>query len=254
MIDTHCHLDSPAFDADRDAVLARAREAGVSWLMIPAVGPDRWDALREGYSRRSGVRYGLGIHPQLLPEIAPQDDYRHLARLEELLASGGASAVGECGLDGPTAAQVPMDRQVSVLREHFALARRFKLPLLLHCLRAHEPMLQLLEQEAPVAGVLHSYSGSAEQVKLYLRFDLYFSFAGPLTYPNARKPVKAARAVPRERLLVETDAPDQTPRPFSGRCEPAYVVKVAEGLAGALQLPLAEVEALTDANARRLFG
>jgi TatD DNase family protein len=126
---------------------------------------------------------------------------------------------------------------------------------MLHCLRAHDALLALLADEPlPAGGVLHSYSGSAEQVRPYAAFGLHFSFAGPLTYERARKPALAARAVARDRLLLETDAPDQTPRPHRGRNEPAYLVETAAALATGLGLPLAEVHALTTENARRLFG
>lgn len=255
MIDSHCHLDKPEFDADRDGVLARARAAGVSDVVVPAVGPDAWDGLLRWAARAPGVHVALGIHPQLLPELDPAGDGARLAALEAALARGGAVAIGECGLDGPSVARgAPMDRQVAVLRGHLALARRFGLPVILHALRAHEPLLALLAEEPlPDGGVLHSFSGSAEQVPAYARHGLHFAFAGPVTYERARKPLAAARAVPRDRLLVETDAPDQTPRPHRGRCEPAYVVEVAAAVAGAIGATVAEVDALTTANARRLF-
>ncbi len=261
MIDTHCHIDSPRIEGDREEALARARAAGVTDLVVPSVGPSTWEPLRAWAAGRPGIHVALGIHPQLLPELDPARDEEHLALLERLLARGGAVAIGECGLDGGAAASspgAPMERQLAVLRRHFELARRFRLPLLLHCLRAHEPLLSLLAQEAPLpaGGVLHSYSGSAEQVRDYLRFDgLRFAFAGPVTYERARKPVLAARAVPRERLLLETDAPDQTPRPHQGsRCEPAHLVEVARGVAAALGCPVEEVAALTERNARTLFA
>jgi TatD DNase family protein len=143
---------------------------------------------------------------------------------------------------------------VAVLAGHLALARKHRLPALLHGLRAHDPLLALLERDGlPPGGVLHSFSGSAEQVAPFARLGLHFAFAGPVTYERARKPLLAARAVPPDRLLLETDAPDQTPRPHRGRCEPAYLVEVAAALAAALGRPVAEVDALTSANARRLF-
>jgi TatD DNase family protein len=285
MFDTHCHLDSPRFDSDREEVLARARVQGVTELCIPSVGPEAWEPLLAWAKARAQIHVALGIHPQLLPELDPKDDERHLSRLESLLERGGAVAIGECGLDGPSvpgsrgpggaadrgssAFGAPMDRQVAVLRRHLELARRFHLPVLLHCLRAHEPLLALLAQEGlPQGGVLHSYSGSAEQVRDYLPFHLHFSFAGPITYERAKKPVLAARAVPRELLVIETDAPDQTPRPSGspgpgggadrgtsslGRCEPAHLRRVAEGVALALGVPFDEVALLTEANARALF-
>jgi TatD DNase family protein len=256
VIDTHCHLDEPEFDADRDAVLARARAAGVTDLVVPAIGPDGWDALAAWARATPGVYFGLGVHPQLLPELDPAGDAARLDALEAALAKGGAVAVGECGLDAPSAAAgAPMERQVEVLRGHLRLARRFGLPVVLHCLKAHDALLALLAEEPlPAGGVLHSFSGSAEQVKPYARFGLHFSFAGPVTYENAKKPLAAIRAVPPDRLLVETDAPDQTPRPHRGRNEPAHVVEIASAVARALGATVDEVDARTSANARALFA
>jgi TatD DNase family protein len=255
VIDTHCHLDKPDFDPDRAAVLARARAAGVTDVLVPAVGPAGWAALVEAARATPGLHAGLGIHPQLLPELDPRHDDAHLADLDAALARGGAVAVGECGLDGPTAAAgASMARQVAVLAGQLALARKHGLPVSLHAFRAHDALLAVLERDGlPAGGVLHSYSGSAQQVPPYARLGLHFAFAGPVTWERARKPILAARAVPRDRLLLETDAPDQTPRPHRGRCEPAYLAEIAAALAAALGLPLAELDAVTSANARRLF-
>ncbi len=256
MIDTHCHLDAPEFDADRAEVVARARAAGVSAIVVPAVGPAGWAGLPALAAATPGVRYGLGIHPQLLPGLDPRDDDRHLAELEAALARGGAVGIGECGLDGPSAgAGAPMDRQVAILRGHLALARRLRLPVMLHCLRAHAPLLAALEAEGPLpaGGVLHGFSGSADQVAPYARLGLHFSFAGPITYERARKAPAAVRAVPRDRLLLETDAPDQTPRPHRGRNEPALLPRILLAVAAALGSAPADVDALTTGNARALF-
>jgi TatD DNase family protein len=255
MIDTHCHLDGPAFDADRGEVLARARAAGVTDVVVPAVGPDGWAALRALSAAEPSVHFGLGIHPQLVPELDPRGDDRLLADLEAALACGGAVAVGECGLDGPsTDAGAPLDRQVALLRGQLALARRFGLPVILHVLRTHDAALAVLREEPlPHGGVLHSWSGSAEQVGPFAALGLHFSFAGPISYERARKPAAAARAVPADRLLLETDAPDQTPRPARGRNEPALLPLVAAGVAAALGATAAEVGRRTAENARALF-
>jgi TatD DNase family protein len=260
VIDTHCHLDKPEFDADRAEVLARARAAGVTEIVIPAIGPDRWDGLAALAAATPGLRFGLGVHPQLLPVLDPAGDAERLERLDAALARGGAVGVGECGLDGPSVEEgarrwATMERQVAVLRGHLRLARKRALPVMLHCLRAHDALLALLAEEPlPCGGVLHSYSGSADQVRAYAAFGLHFSFAGPLTYERARKPLLAAAAVPLHRLLIETDAPDQTPRPRRGRNEPAFLVEIAGALAVALGVPVDEVDGLTSDNARRLFG
>ncbi len=256
MIDTHCHLDGPAFDADREAVIARARAAGVTDVIVPAIGPDGWGALPALCAAAPGVHFGLGIHPQLLPELAPEGDDRRLADLDAALARGDAVAVGVCGLDAPSVeAGAPMDRQVAVLRGHLALARTHRLPVVLHCLRAHDALLAVLSEGAlPAGGVLHSWSGSADQVRAFLALGLHFAFAGPVTYARARKPLAAARAVPRDRLLLETDAPDQTPAPHrGGRNEPAYLPLIAAGMAAALGVSTTDVDAMTTVNARALF-
>lgn len=256
MIDTHCHLDGPAFDGDRDEVLLRARAAGVTDVVVPGVEPAGWERLLGLCAAREGLHAALGIHPQALADLPAADDDRHLADLEGLLDRGGAVAVGECGLDGPTAGEgVPLDRQRAVLRGHLAIARRLGLPVLLHSLRAHDAMVDELERDGlPAGGVLHSFSGSAEQVPPFAALGLHFSFAGPVTFDGARKPVAAARAVPPDRLLVETDAPDQTPHPHRGsRNEPAHLPLVLASVARAVGSSPADLDLLTTRNARRLL-
>ncbi|MDX2012521.1 MAG: TatD family hydrolase [Myxococcaceae bacterium] len=256
MIDSHCHLDMPRFEADRSDVLERAWAAGVTGLVVPGVAPSTWNALLEWPSRDRRVQVGLGIHPQFLPELDARDDEKHLAELDTLLGRGVAVAVGECGLDGPTRERVPMERQLRVLKAHFALARKHRLPLLMHCLRAHPELLKLLESEpVPEAGLLmHSYSGSADLTKKYVRVGCHFSFAGPVSFEEARRPIEALRSVPLDRLLVETDAPDQAPHPHRGqRSEPAYLPLIVEAMARARAEPH---QTLTDAlhtNTARLF-
>lgn len=255
MIDTHCHLDDAVFDGERDELLGAARAAGVTDLVVPGIGPANWDAIRGLARADPGIHAAYGVHPQLLAGTDPAGDDRLLSDLEAALSRGGAVAVGECGLDAPAASRgASLERQAAVLGGHLELARRFGLPVILHVFHAHEPLAALLAR-APITagGVLHSFSGSAEQVRQLLRFGLHYAFAGPVTYSQARRPVEAIRAVPRELLLLETDAPDQTPRPHRGRCEPAHVVDVARAVATALGTSVEEVDALTSANARRLF-
>ena len=252
MIDTHCHLDVPRFDADRPEVLNRAWAAGLTGLVIPAIGPTAWQPLLEWPKRDARVQVGLGIHPQLLPSLDEADDQKHLALLDSLLP-GGAIAVGECGLDGPSEAGAPMERQLRVLHEHFELARRYDLPLLVHCYRAH-PHLQryLKEHPIPPAGLLmHSYSGSADLTPFYVKAGCHFSFAGPVSFPEARKPLAALAKIPLERLMAETDAPDQAPHPHRGeRSEPGYLPFILDSMATVLGVELRE---RTAENARRFF-
>jgi TatD DNase family protein len=252
VIDTHCHLDVAAFDADRDEVIARAGVAGVVGMLIPAIRPRTWAALGELGRRHAaaGVRFAIGIHPQIVPELG-EDELE--GDLEERIARAaeGAIAIGECGLDGATGER---ERQERIFRAHVRVARGLGRPLVVHVLRAHDAAPRILREERAEAVILHSYSGGAELVSVYAGLGCAFSFAGPVTYGNARRPVEAARAVPAELLLAETDAPDQAPAPYrGGRSEPAQLAAVIAGLAAARGEETAEVAARTAANAARLF-
>lgn len=253
MIDTHCHLDVARFDGDRDDVLHRAWAAGLTGILIPAIGPHAWPALQEWPQRDARIQVGLGIHPQWLAEMDARHDDQVLADLDAQLSRGLAIAVGECGLDGPTETHASMQRQLAIFDAHVQLAHKHHLPLLVHCYRAH-PHLQRYLQHAdiPQAGmVLHSYSGSAELTPFYVNKGCHFSFAGAVTRPDARRPLQALRRVPMERLLVETDAPDQPPHPHRGaRNEPAHLPLVIDASGRALGH---DVRQLTTVNALRLF-
>lgn len=262
MIDTHCHLDLEAFDTDRDAVLARAAAAGVVGVLVPAIRPRTWAALIEAArhldrsTSRPEIRIAVGIHPQVVPDLSPgevRDDVVEQILDGLRIAGSAAVAVGECGLDGGIG---EMERQETIFRAHIRAAREAKLPLVIHVLRAHDAAPRILREERAheIGGVLHSYSGGEQLVPVYRDLGMRFSFAGPITYPNARRPVEAARAIAAELLLAETDAPDQAPATHrGGRSEPAFVADVIAGLAAARGVSTEAMAALTTANARRLF-
>jgi TatD DNase family protein len=249
VIDTHCHLDVGAFDADRDAVIERAVTAGVTRMLVPAIRPRTWPALEALAKRQPALRIAIGIHPQIVPEL---DESERAANISEAAVAAGAVAIGECGLDGSTD---DLATQEEIFRAHIRAARETRLPLVVHVLRAHDRAPRILRDEraSEVGGVMHSYSGGAELIAIYRDLGFSFSFAGPVTYPNARRPLDAARAVPDELLLVETDAPDQSPASHRGRSEPAYLPIIVEALAAARGSTAEAVAALTEANARRVF-
>jgi TatD DNase family protein len=257
VIDTHCHLDVPAFDADRAAVVARAVAAGVTGILVPAIRPRTWAALAALPAAHPSVRVAFGVHPQIVPELAAGElpDLAHLAdHLVAACTAHAAIAVGECGLDGATA-DLPLQEQI--FRAHIRAARTLRLPLIVHVLRAHDATPRILREEraADVGGVLHSYSGGAALVPVYRDLGFAFSFAGPVTYGNARRPLESARAVPADLLLAETDAPDQAPAAHRGsRSEPAYLPHILAGLAAARDEPVAELTARITATARRIFA
>ena len=261
MIDSHCHLDLAAFDGDRAAVLARAVAAGVRGVLVPAVRPSTWArlvALADEAGRGAGPAFAiaLGVHPQVVPELT--DDERAITRdLTAALSAFRTSAmvaIGECGLDGGTGDHAEQER---IFRAHLGAARELGLPLVIHVLRAHDVAPRILREErvGEAGGVLHSYSGSPDLVPIYRDLGLCFSFAGPVSWDGARRPVAACRAVPADRLLAETDAPDQAPAPHrGGRSEPAMVAAVIAAMARVRGEPVATVAATTTANALRLFG
>lgn len=246
MIDTHSHLDVELFDRDRDAVVARAIAAGVEAIIVPAIRPGTWGGLQALAAKYDVVRIAFGVHPQVVPTESTDT-------AAIIAASDNAVAVGETGLDGGTPDH---EKQELLFRAHIRAARELKRPLIVHVLRAHDVAPRILREEKAheVGGVMHSYSGGAALVGIYRDLGMAFSFAGPVTYPNARKPVEAARLIPDDLLLAETDSPDQAPEPHrGGRSEPAFVADVIAGLARIRGKSPEEMARLTTENARRIF-
>lgn len=254
--DSHCHLDDPRFDGDRDAVIARARAAGVLRIVVPGVHPRDWEALRELRARYEGVRVAVGVHPHSLAKLSDAELVKSLDDLAEAAKRLGAVAIGEVGFDGIVEKEqgVPYSVQTRVFDAHVEVANTLDLPLILHIYRAHEVALKALAKHAPLRGVVHSYSGSAELVPKYVALGLHVSFAGAVTRPGAERPRKAAAAVPLERLLVETDAPDQAPHGAESlRCEPAHLALNVRALADARGTTFEEIATVTTRNARELY-
>jgi TatD DNase family protein len=257
VIDSHCHLDLPAFASDRGAVLARAIAAGVRGILVPAIRPSTWAALTALPHAHPGapLALALGIHPQIVPDLAPSeiamaDDF---AAAMSLAMTDRVVAIGECGLDGGTGDHPLQER---LFRAQLRAARELRLPVVIHVLRAHDVAPRILreEQVGDYGGVVHSFSGSAELVSIYTDLGLHLSFAGAVTRATARRPIAAARVVPLAALLAETDGPDQTPSTQPrGRNEPAFVVDVIAALAQARAVSASDLAAATTANARRLF-
>lgn len=247
MFDSHCHLHDRRV-TDADAQIARARAAGVNGFLLAGVEPSGWEDERRIASAHPDVLMAFGVHPQLVAEIDDPDP------LIAQLSAEGAAAIGEIGLDGMEERKQTLTLQERAFRAQLAFARDHKLPVVLHVLRAHQRALEVLRDDGVPGGVLHSCSASADQVREYLRLGLYVSFAGTVCNPNARKVHDAARAVPSERLLVETDAPFQTPLPHRpAQNEPAFLVAIVDALAK-IRGERPELLALkTETNARRLF-
>ncbi|HLK12972.1 MAG TPA: TatD family hydrolase [Candidatus Binatia bacterium] len=256
LVDSHCHVAEPEFDADRAAVLARAAAAGVTTLVcVGATGPVERNAPAVALVGRHGevvVVATVGVHPH---DARTADDAA-FAALARWLAVPGVVAVGETGLDFHYD-RSPRPAQRATFARHVALARAHRRPLVVHVRAAHVEAADLLRAEgaAAVGGVIHCFTGDAADARRYLDLGFAISVAGIVTFRNAEALREAVRLVPAERLLIETDAPYLAPVPHRGRRnEPALVRVVAEAVAAARGESLAAVAAATTANARRLFA
>ncbi len=258
-VDSHCHLDDDAFDPDRSEVFARAREAGVTGFVLAGVDPATWTKQRELAGRESGVLWSAGLHPMraaTLPSIEVREALDSLA--ECFAGEGRASALGETGLDAHFVPRDSIDRQQVVFREQLALARTIDVPLILHVLGrgTHLRVLETLRADRPPAraGVVHSYSGSAELAAEYVALGFFISFSGSVCRPTSERAHRAAAAVPIDRLLIETDSPDLSPRGSKVRNEPAALLDVASALAKIRGVDLDAILLATSNNARSLFA
>ena len=256
LVDSHCHLAEPDFDADRDAVLQRAVAAGVTGLVcVGATGAveSNFPAVAlAGRPAPVSIVATVGIHPH---DASTADDaaFETLARLA---TTPGVVAVGETGLDFHYD-RSPRPAQRTAFARTVALARAIRRPLVVHVREAHAEAAAILRAEgaAAVGGVIHCFTGERDDVGPYLDLGFSISVAGIVTFKNADALRDAVRAVPLDRLLVETDAPYLAPVPHRGRRnEPAHVRLVAEMVATVRGEPFAVVAEATAANARRLFS
>lgn len=250
IFDSHAHYDDPAFDADRDSLLAALPAGGVVGVVNAA--SDLASARRsvELAARRPYIWAAVGVHPEAADTFGADT----LPALRELAAAPRVVAVGEIGLDYHWPDGAPRDRQIDCFERQLALAAELGLPVVVHDRDAHEDTLRLLRQYRP-AGVVHCFSGSVEMAREVLSLGMYIGLGGAVTFQNARKPVAVAAMVPADRLLLETDAPYMAPVPFRGqRCDSRLIAHTAAVIAALRGVTPASLLGQTAANARRLFG
>lgn len=250
IFDSHAHLDAPEFDGDRARVLRDARAAGVAEILIPAVTAANWPKLQALCVREPGLHPAYGLHPCYLDQHNEGD----LAALEQWLQIHPAAAVGECGLDYMEPG-LDRGRQLHFLRGQMEIAHHFDLPLVLHARRAFEAVIMELRQFGkPLRGVVHSFSGSAEQARQLWKLGFLIGIGGPVTHERAQRLRKTVAMLPVECLLLETDAPDQPGARYKGqRNEPAFLREVLDCIAGLRGEDPKDLARATTANARLLF-
>ena len=251
LFDSHAHIDDEKFDADREQVIHRAIENGVTGIInvgCSMASSARSVALAAQYE---SIYAAVGIHPHDA-EGTLSTDYEQLA---EWCKQEKVVAIGEIGLDYYRDL-TPRDVQRAVFIRQIDVARQMNMPLIIHDRDAHSDIFDIIKKEAKgLCGVLHCYSGSLEMAKEFIKLGFYISIAGPVTFKNAAKLPEVVVGVPLERLLIETDCPYLTPHPYRGkRNEPAYVRMVAEQVASLRGIELSALAEATCVNVKKLFN
>lgn len=254
LIDTHCHLDAAEFDGDRDTVMEAAKDAGVSAIIVPAVHPGNFPAVRQCSVRYPTCHPAYGIHP-LNVERSGDDFGPQFRRYIEAELAGAHPpvAIGEIGLDFFVPG-VDVARQESVFAEQLRIARDFDLPVLLHVRRAVDAVLKQLRRFGVRGGIAHAFNGSRQQADEFIRLGFRLGFGGAMTFPRATRLRQLAASLPLEAIVLETDAPDIPPAWIAGRRnQPGELPRIAAELAGLRGMDSDGAADATTQNALMLF-
>ena len=250
LVDTHCHLDVPEFDADRDDVVRRARAAGVTRQIVPAIEAATWPGLRDACAQDNGLFPAYGLHPLLIASHREE----HLRALREWIERERPVAIGECGLDYYID-DLDRDVQATYFDGQLEIARDYDLPLVVHARRAVDAVMSSIKRVGKLRGVIHSFAGSEEQARQLADLGFLIGIGGPVTYERANRVRRVAANVPLDTLLLETDAPDQPDCAHRGqRNEPARMLRVLETIATLRNEDPGTIARATTRNAERLFG
>jgi TatD DNase family protein len=249
LVDSHCHLDAPEFDSDRDAVAARAFAAGVTAIVVPSVAPANFDAVADACRRYPGCLPAWGIHPLYVDRVDEGDLLRVRAQLE----AHPAVAVGEIGLDFFVPDRDPV-RQELFFVEQLKIARDLGLPVVLHIRRAQDAILKHLRRVGVCGGIAHAFNGSRQQAQEYLKLGFILGFGGGMTFTRASRIRELAASLPLDALALETDAPDIPPAfAEGGRNSPEYLPRIAQVLAELRGVSTEEVALATRNNVARVL-
>ena len=263
LIDTHCHLADEKFHADRDAVIARARDAGVTTFVEIAESPDHWDAAIRLAEQHPFIYASLGIHPHHANEIGPMQWPELAKRLRNLLQHPKVVALGEFGLDYYRM-QSSKDQQRYLFLQQLALANELNKPIVIHCRDAHADVQEAIQEFYPETslsiecprpvGVIHCFSGAWPDAQTYLMHRFYLGLDAPVTYPSSKVLQDVVQRVPLQRIVLETDSPYLPPQTHRGqRNEPSYLPAVAEAISELKHKAVNDIAQATTQNANNLF-
>jgi TatD DNase family protein len=248
LFDTHAHYDNEKFDLDRDEVLKSLEEKEVGLVLNAASDIASSKKAIELARKYNFIYASAGIHPHEAKNAGK------ITGLEELANNNKVVAIGEIGLDYYYDLS-PREVQLKVFIQQIEIALEMDLPVIIHDREAHNDCLETVKKYPGVKGVFHCYSGSAEMAKEIVKLGMYISFAGPLTYKNAKRAVEAARSIPKDRILIETDCPYLAPEPYRGKRNfSGYLINTAEKLAEILEITTEEAARMTMENGKMLFG
>jgi TatD DNase family protein len=252
LFDTHAHLNADQFEEDVADVIRRAQAEGVSNIVVVGFDEKTIKGALKLAEEYDFIYAAVGWHP--VDAIDMKDE--HIIWLEELASHPKVVALGEMGLDYYWD-KSPKDIQKEVFRRQIQLAKKVKLPIIIHNRDAHEDIVKILKEEnaSEIGGIMHCFGGSYEIAKQCIEMNFYISFGGPVTFKNAKRPKEVVKDLPLDRLLIETDCPYLAPHPYRGkRNEPSYVKLVAETIAEIKEMTYEEVVQITNQNAKKLFA
>jgi TatD DNase family protein len=250
LTDSHVHIDDGGFDADRDDVFTRARQAGIGRIIVPAIDRLSWQPIEAICMAHPGTHPAYGLHPLFLDRHRPV----HLDELRTWLASHRSVAVGEIGLDFFVEG-LDRETQRDYFQHQLRIARDFDLPVIVHARRAFDEVTSTLRRIGGLRGVVHSFSGSEQQAAKLWELGFHLGIGGPVTYERAQRLRRIVATMPIEWLLLETDSPDQPAAQRRGeRNEPSYLADVLEVVATLRGEEADAIAAATTANARKLFA
>ena len=250
LFDTHAHLNDPAFDADREELMASLAAQGVGLVMNAGCSLASSRDIVEMAEKYPWLYASVGSHPDSADEVDETvlEEYRNLCKL-----SSKVKAIGEIGLDYYYE-DIPREVQQKAFRMQMALAQELDLPVIVHEREAHNDGMTIVKEFPKVKGVFHCYSGSAEMARQLVDLGWYIGFTGVLTFKNARKAVETAASIPLDRIVLETDCPYMAPVPFRGkRNHPGLLYRMAEQLAEIRGIRVEDVHTITTENGKRLY-
>lgn len=250
LIDTHCHLDAPEFDADRDDIANLALQQGVAGIVIPAVARANFDAVIALCQKHKHCAYALGVHPMVV-DNATLDD---LEALKTYVAEHHPVAIGEIGLDY-FVTKTNAERQIVFFTEQLKIAKQHNLPVILHVRHAIDDVLKYLRKFEIHGGIAHAFNGSLQQAEQLIALGFKLGFGGAMTYPRALKIRALAAQLPLEAIVLETDSPDIPPEWLgtTGRNTPLELGKIAQVLADLKQVNVSQVLDITSTNALQIL-